>query len=139
MDNLYHGSPIAGIRSFTPLPSEVLNGESVVFAGERWMGVSCVNTWSDLDFIQGTSNGKPFMQEVYKNAFKTIYKTGGFLYTVPKSIFRHDHRICDYEYITTHAVSPTDEKYIADPILELTKLGVELIKFVTPITALHWK
>lgn len=136
---VFHGSPFKDIRILKPKPSEVVNNESVVFAGSRWIAVSNVRRWNDSDIVQGVHNDRPYMQEVYKDAFNKVYNTGGYLYTLPGDTFRNDDRLGDYEFISSVEVKPIKMEYIAHPLKYMAAMGVTLIPYTKRIRSTDWK
>lgn len=138
MAYLYHGSPIGGLKVLKPYPSDLQDGRSVLFAGKRWVAISNVQKWTDGDIKQGTVNGKPYMKEVYSGAFDMVYHQGGYLYTVPSQRFKRDDIIYGYEYYSETPVKPIKVEFIEDPVAELQKLGVLMIRYEQHINVFSW-
>ena len=145
---VYHGSPKKNIKTLKPYPSEVMDGEEVVFAGDLWVAVSCIRFWNDTDITQGThsfshsvvshfnkvnlfaKHGKqgdrPYLEERYKGAFSHVFNGGGYVYKLSSKTFSRDKRIGNYEYISREPVSTISAEYIADPLKKLKELNVDL-------------
>ena len=134
---LYHGSPTNNLKELSPRPSQVMDNESVVFAGELWVAISSCCNWNDSDIIQGVSKDRPYIKEVYKDAFKKIYAKGGYVYTLPAKTFVHDKRLGYYELISKVAVSPIKVRYIKDPIKLLKRMGIKIISY-SDRNVLNW-
>jgi hypothetical protein len=124
LDRLYHGTPTLNIKTLQPQDSHLFKNTKVVFAGERWVGVSNVCRWSDDDILQGTHGGIPYIREARKNAFKEVYGKGGYLYEVNKKLFTQHNLIGVYEYYSKTSVPILSMKYIINPLSELIKMGV---------------
>jgi len=127
---VYHGSTNGKIELFEPRQSKVLNGESAVFASPQlWTALTFTGNWNDDTIKQWTHDGKPFMQERCLNAFKWVYKNGGYLYTLPADTFKPDDRLCKFEVISKVPVKPVSVRFISDPVSEMIKQGVTLYKY----------
>jgi len=123
---VYHGSPKRYLK-LLPYTSSLLAGKEVVFAGDLWFAIACVQRWDDTEIITGTSDGKPFIREKHAGIFDHIYSIGGYVHTCKGTNFHTDDRLTDYEYISTKPVIPIKTEYIKDPLLKLDKLGVKII------------
>jgi hypothetical protein len=135
---VYHGSPHGGLKTIHPSKSETVDNQSVVFAGERWLAVCSCGIWTDRDLEQGSINGVPYLLEKYADAFNKVYPTGGYLYFLSSHSFKYDPRIMDEAVISLSPVVVHKEEYIPDPLLELERLGVKLLKHGSRLTLLHW-
>lgn len=128
--NIYHGSPLL-LSYIKNNPSSLLGGRHVIFGSHfRWVAVSFCGKWADLDIIQGTINGVPYMKEKYKGAFYKVYKDGGYVYTLPKDSFTSDIRLTSFEKYSAFIILPIlNTEYISNPILELKNLGVNMLYY----------
>lgn len=126
LDKLFHGSPIGTLTSLIPQKSELVKGFPIVFAGERWVAVSNSQRWSDNDFTQGTKNHIPYLTEKYAGAFNKVYGKGGYVYSLSSKNFKQHNAIAGYEYYSKNIERVLDTVYIADPIRELLRMGVQL-------------
>jgi ASC-1-like (ASCH) protein len=78
----YHGSPNLIKDYIDARPSHVIDGESAVFATKREdISLMFSAKWYDKDISFGSTNGKWFAIEQYKNAFDLL-KVPGYLYTI---------------------------------------------------------
>ena len=135
---LYHGSPKINIKTLKPVPSTILNDEAAVFAGELWIGIVCTRVWSDKDIRVGKVNDRPYISEVYKDAFSSLYTLGGWLYTVSNKTFIHDKRLTNFEYISHSEVPILKMEYVQKPLVILKNIDVNIIYYKERLKSIDW-
>ena len=131
----YHGSNcVPSDNVLLPRPSDVLNGESVVFATNRKStALMFIGRWSDSDIEHGfiIHNGveQEYAREQYPGAFDLL-KVGGYVHCVNADEFRSNDRLglTDVEFIARNPVKIIKTEYIPNVFNELVKTGV--IEFI---------
>lgn len=120
---LYHGSGIAlNIGEYLkPNPSNILNGESMVFATDDYsLAMFFVRQWSKNDFYLGyNKNDNLTMTETYPNQFNKMFQgQSGYIYVVSKKDFSRDKRLgmYDHEFISRNSVKILDRVFIQDTL-----------------------
>ena len=120
MEYLYHGSKENNLTSLTAFPSNLLNGEKVVFATqEKWLSLIFASGIKGdcIDF--GFVNDIPYIQENKKGVFHQYMNTSGYIYLVESKYFKKDNRLGmqNHEFISLVDVD-TVEKITIDNLLE---------------------
>lgn len=127
---VYHGSP-SRLNTIRANSSGLFNGSSVIFASsDLWVAVASCGRWRDSDIEQGIVDGKPYMREMYEGAFKRVYSSGGYVYTLDAKTFKHVPVLASFELISEEScLDFSGCIFIEDPIIMLELLGVDLVYY----------
>ncbi len=91
MAHYYHGST-QELTRIDPRPSNVLGGESAVFAtDDKLLALIFIAKWNDDDLSVGYINNKLYVGEKYHGALNLLV-VNGYLHTVSSANFIHDNR-----------------------------------------------
>lgn len=132
---VYHGTTQAGVKTLIPKPSEVLGGESAIFATDSYdVAVSFAIPWSDNDFIHGIHEGQMYMEEKVEGNFDRFFKDKPiYIYTLDGKAFQHDDRLGSYEVIASSVQPVIKTDHITDALAALRQTKIELRPFAKPI------
>ena len=135
-EELYHGSPIAGVELLEPRPSRVLGGEAGLFATpSRAAALSFLAPWRDEDFEQGSINGRLYMREQAPGNYEKFFGgRKGYLYKLPSAGFAPDARLTRFERLSDRPAAPTSSEEIPDILAALAAdPSILLLRYGDPL------
>lgn len=94
------------------------------------MALAFIGDWRDDSINQGTINGRPYLKEMKKHAFRTYFeKKEGFVYIVSKAGFETAKGLTKYEFINDKKVKILAAYHVKDALKALMEEDIDMIPY----------
>lgn len=126
---LYHGSPKL-LKEIRPHYSR-LAGKEVVFASmyrEVALCFSPGNMWKDDDIALGEINGKLYIEELKKDAFK-VFDRSGYIYSFSPNGFFSTKGLASFELVSYAAIRDFSTEKVKNIMSSLIESDIDIIYY----------
>lgn len=134
----FHGSN-QKLEKLIPMPSKVVDNESVVFAtSQLWLALVFIPKHTDADIDLGYYDSHPYIMEQYPDAFSLLKNKKGFIYLLNKNNFKSDDRLGmqQHEFISKKEENIIKVIKIDDVFKALQNTNVNIITFDQKMTSI---